>query len=102
MSQHREDVLVRVEGLKKHFPIIRGMIFKRQIGSVKAVDGVSFDILRGETLGLVGESGCGKTTLGRVLTRLYEPTEGEIAFRDTLSPRTRCWCLPTVEIVPRE
>jgi oligopeptide transport system ATP-binding protein len=82
MSQNHEEVLVRVEGLKKYFPIMRGMIFKRQIGSVKAVDGVSFDILRGETLGLVGESGCGKSTTGRTILRLYRPTDGAVYFED--------------------
>jgi oligopeptide transport system ATP-binding protein len=82
MSQQREDVLVRVEELKKHFPIMRGMIFKRQVGSVRAVDGVSFDILRGETLGLVGESGCGKSTTGRTILQLYRPTAGAVYFED--------------------
>jgi len=62
-----------------HFPIYKG-VFRRQVGSVKAVDGVSFDIYRGETLGLVGESGCGKSTTGRALLRLYELTAGQILF----------------------
>ena len=82
MSQNRQDVLVRVDGLKKHFPVMRGMIFKRQVGSVKAVDGVSFDVLRGETLGLVGESGCGKSTTGRTILQLYRPTAGSVYFED--------------------
>ncbi|HLV44010.1 MAG TPA: ATP-binding cassette domain-containing protein, partial [Aggregatilineales bacterium] len=69
--------LVSVRGLKKHFPITRGILIQRTIGHVRAVDGVSFDIPRGQTLGLVGESGCGKTTAGRTLLRLYPPTEGE-------------------------
>jgi oligopeptide/dipeptide ABC transporter ATP-binding protein len=69
--------LVRVSDLKMHFPIFKGVL-RRQVGSVKAVDGVTFDIYEGETLGLVGESGCGKSTVGRCLLRLYEPTEGEI------------------------
>ncbi len=69
--------LVRVDGLKMHFPIYKGLL-RRRVGAVKAVDGVSFDIFEGETLGLVGESGCGKSTVGRCLLRLYEPTEGEI------------------------
>ena len=73
-------ILIEVEGLKKYFPI-RGGILKRRIGSVKAVDGVSFHIRKGETFGVVGESGCGKTTLGRCLLRLIEPTEGEIYFK---------------------
>jgi len=80
MSQNREEVLVRVADLKKHFPIMRGMIFKRQTGSVRAVDGVSFDIFRGETLGLVGESGCGKSTTGRTILQLYRPTAGAVHF----------------------
>jgi oligopeptide transport system ATP-binding protein len=82
MTQNREEALVRVDGLKKHFPIMRGMILKRQVGSVKAVDGVSFDILRGETLGLVGESGCGKSTTGRTILQLYRPTAGAVYFED--------------------
>lgn len=75
-----EQVLLDVRGLKKHFPITRGL-FSAVKGYVRAVDGVSFHIKRGEVLGLVGESGCGKTTVGRVVTRLYRPTAGEILFR---------------------
>ncbi|HUP53885.1 MAG TPA: oligopeptide/dipeptide ABC transporter ATP-binding protein [Methylomirabilota bacterium] len=71
--------LVEVRGLVKHFPI-RGGILQRTVAAVQAVDGVSFDIRRGETLGLVGESGCGKTTVGRLLLRLIEPTAGSIVF----------------------
>ncbi|NMC03421.1 MAG: dipeptide ABC transporter ATP-binding protein [Chloroflexi bacterium] len=73
------EVVLRVENLKKYFPINRG-IFQRHVGDVKAVDGVSFDVHRGETLGLVGESGCGKTTTGRTIIRLYEPTAGRVDF----------------------
>ncbi|MSP87404.1 MAG: dipeptide ABC transporter ATP-binding protein [Alphaproteobacteria bacterium] len=72
--------LVRVEGLTKHFPIVKGIVFSRVSGAVKAVDGVSFDIRAGETLGFVGESGCGKTTTGRMLIRLIEPSAGRVTF----------------------
>lgn len=75
------EVIIDVKQLKKHFPI-EGGLFKRQVGSIKAVDGVSFKVNKGETLGLVGESGCGKSTTGRMLMRLIEPTEGQILFED--------------------
>jgi oligopeptide transport system ATP-binding protein len=78
-----KDILVRVRGLKKHFPITSGVIFQRQVGAVKAVDDVSFDIYKGETLGLVGESGCGKSTTGRTVLQLYEPTAGSVQIKDT-------------------
>jgi len=70
--------LVEVQNLKKHFPITRGIVFQRVVGAVRAVDGISFTIARGETLGLVGESGCGKTTAGRTLLALYPPSDGTI------------------------
>ena len=72
-----KPALVSVRGLSMHFPIFKGL-FRRQVGVVKAVDGVSFDIEEGETLGVVGESGCGKSTTGRAILRLYTPTAGEI------------------------
>ncbi|WP_414694594.1 ABC transporter ATP-binding protein [Pedococcus sp.] len=78
-TQPRTDALLSVSGLTKHFPIRRGLL-QRQVGAVQAVDGLTFDVARGETLSLVGESGCGKTTTGRMLTRLIEPTDGQILF----------------------
>jgi peptide/nickel transport system ATP-binding protein/oligopeptide transport system ATP-binding protein len=72
--------LLQVQDLIKHFPISTGVIFQKQIGAVKAVDGVSFDVQRGETLGLVGETGCGKTTTARLIVRLLNPTSGQILF----------------------
>ena len=74
------DVLIEVRDLVKHFPITKGIVVQRKIGAVQAVDGVSFDVLRGETLGLVGESGCGKSTTARLLMRLLDPTSGSIRF----------------------
>ena len=76
----RDGNLVEVERLKVYFPIKSGIVLDRHVGDIKAVDDVSFEIHHGETLGLVGESGCGKSTVGRTLLRLYEPTEGRIVF----------------------
>ncbi|HEX5466195.1 MAG TPA: ABC transporter ATP-binding protein [Candidatus Limnocylindrales bacterium] len=83
MSDQPAEPLVRVEGLKQYFPITAGVVIERHVGDVQAVDGVSFDLGRGETLGLVGESGCGKSTTGRALIRLYRPTAGRIVFDGT-------------------
>ncbi len=74
------EALVRLENLKVWFPIRSGLVLDRHVGDIKAVDDVSFEIARGETLGLVGESGCGKSTVGRAILRLYEPTAGRIVF----------------------
>lgn len=78
-----DQVLVSVKDLKKHFPITRGIVIQRQVGAVRAVDGLTFDIYRGETLGLVGESGCGKTTTGRTILQLYRPTAGKVILDGT-------------------
>jgi oligopeptide transport system ATP-binding protein len=87
MTQHADpdatSSLLRVEGLKVWFPITDGLIFQHHAGDVRAVDGVSFDLPRGETLGLVGESGCGKSTTGRAIVRLYRATAGSIVFDGT-------------------
>ncbi|MEG1287635.1 MAG: ATP-binding cassette domain-containing protein [Clostridium sp.] len=74
------ETILKVEGLKKYFPI-KGGIFQRTIGQVKAVDGVSFEIKKGETLGIVGESGCGKSTTGRTILRLLEKTDGSVIYK---------------------
>ena len=86
--------MLRVEGLKKHFPVRRGLL-QKVVGSIQAVDGVDFDIEEGKTLGLVGESGCGKSTVSRLILRLLEPDEGKIIFRDQdISRFTDGWMKP--------
>jgi oligopeptide/dipeptide ABC transporter ATP-binding protein len=77
------SVLLRVTDLQKYFPVTRGIIFQKRVGEVQAVDGLSFAVRQGETLGLVGETGCGKSTTGRLLVRLLEPTGGTIDFNGT-------------------
>ena len=81
-AESRNPVLLEVKDLKKHFPIRKGFLVTKTVGHVKAVDGVNFFIREKETLGLVGESGCGKTTTGRLILRAYEPTAGEVWFND--------------------
>ena len=83
------NILVRVRNLKMYFPITQGIIIQRHIGDIKAVDGLTFDIYRGETLGLVGESGCGKSTTGRAILQLYRPTSGDVYFEEQDLVRTK-------------
>ena len=81
MMEGTNNILLKVDGLVKHFPITRG-IFRRQVGTVKAVDGITFDIKERETLGLVGESGCGKSTAARVILQLLQATSGKVFFKE--------------------
>ncbi|HEY9862680.1 MAG TPA: dipeptide ABC transporter ATP-binding protein [Candidatus Obscuribacterales bacterium] len=82
-SHQKNTPLIRVENLQKHFPVMEGILLQRQIAAIKAVDGITFNINRGETLSLVGESGCGKSTTGRMILQLAHPTGGKIYFENT-------------------
>lgn len=81
MNSPKDNNIVQIQDLKMYFPVTRGLL-RRKVADVKAVDGVTFNLKRGETLGLVGESGCGKTTVGRCILRLYKPTSGQIIFEN--------------------
>ena len=81
-SRPRENTLLHVDNLKMYFPVTAGIIFQRKVADIKAVDGITFDVKEGETLGLVGESGCGKSTTGRAILQLYRPTAGEVVMFD--------------------
>jgi oligopeptide transport system ATP-binding protein len=80
VTEPESEVLLEVDGLKMHFPMIEGVFFRKETRRVRAVDGLTFKVHRGETLGLVGESGCGKSTTGRAILQLYKPTEGRVIF----------------------
>lgn len=85
----RGENILDVRDLQMHFPITRGIVFQRQVGAIKAVDGLNFSLFRGETLGLVGESGCGKSTTGRAILQLHRPTGGEVIFEGTDLTKTK-------------
>src|SRR6478609_2218219 len=80
VSSNGQQPLLDVRDLVMHFPLTQGIIFQKKVGAVQAVDGVSLSVKKGETLGLVGESGCGKSTTGRAILQLYKPTAGEVTF----------------------
>jgi peptide/nickel transport system ATP-binding protein len=87
--------LIEVRDLVKHFPLTKGIIFRKEVGAVQAVDGVTFDVIEGETLGIVGESGCGKSTTARLVTRLLEPTSGEVVYKgEDIARKTRAELKP--------
>ena len=100
---HNGQALIKVENLKKYFPIYQGLIISRQVGAVKAVDDVSFWVNEGETLGLVGESGCGKSTTGRAILQLQKPTAGKVYFDGTeltgLSPTSLRTLRPKMQMI---
>ncbi len=102
MNNNHRETLIRVDDLVMHFPIYRGVI-RRQVGAVHAVDGISFEIKQGETLGLVGESGCGKSTTGRTILQLYKPTAGHVYYRDTdlttLKPEAMRWMRREMQMI---
>ena len=93
MNPTKPPPLVSLNNLTVHFPVYRGVLFQKRLGTVRAVDGVSFDVRRGETLGLVGESGCGKSTTGYAVTQLLRPTSGSVKFNgeELTSHWTRRW-----------
>ena len=79
-----KDLILQLKHVNKHFPVTSGFFRRKEVAEVKAVTDVSLDIYQGETLGLVGESGCGKTTLGKCILQLYRPTSGEILYQGTI------------------
>ena len=79
-TPQNDDIILEVKDLQMYFPVSSGLFFQKTVAYVKAVDGISFTVKRGETLGLVGESGCGKTTTGRCILQLYKPTGGQVIF----------------------